>query len=271
MACSHPLQRVRNEVARPALRLDPRLLFELADPAGELVADEVLRAFEEVELRLVHRHARDALQLRELFALRRLVVFLQLAEMDLAVCEPLLPAAQLGQLPVDLLLFREHAFLDLDDSGAVLRDLPVDLRPKLDGLFARGDLRLAAERHRLSLRLLEHLFPLEACRAEPRPPERSTGKCHAERSDDQADHYPDGEQHAQLQGSVVHGASPAVRRARAVPRNLCSEPTPRLGKRFATPPLSRAFRCRCGRRGTRVSEVRWLRFGKSRYAGKTVG
>jgi len=65
--------------------------------------------------------------------------------MRLAVRERLLAPVQLRQLTVDVLLFREDALLDLDDLGAPLAELFLDVGPKLDRLLARFDLSLSPE------------------------------------------------------------------------------------------------------------------------------
>ena len=90
---------------------------------------EVFGPFEQRHLRLVDGHAGDALELGELVLAGLLLLLLQLTEMRLAVGEALLAPRELRQLAVDFLLFGEHALLDLDDAGAVLHDLLVDLGP----------------------------------------------------------------------------------------------------------------------------------------------
>ena len=153
------LQRVGDEVARAALRLGPRLLLEHADAARELVADQLLAALEQVRLRLLQGQAGDALELDLLGDLHLLQLVLELAEMDLAIGEALVLPGQLDELPLDLLLLREHALLDLQHRLATVGELGVDLRAQLDGLLAGLDLRLAAERLGLALGVLDQLAP----------------------------------------------------------------------------------------------------------------
>ena len=71
MARRHALERVGDQVARAPAGLRLRLLLELADAPRELVPDELLRAGEDLGLRLADRQARDALELCDLAILRR--------------------------------------------------------------------------------------------------------------------------------------------------------------------------------------------------------
>ncbi len=84
--------------------------------------------------------------------------------MRLAVGEALVAARELDELLLDLLLLREHPLLDLEHLLAAVGELGVDLRPELHRLLARLDLRLAADRLRLALGILEQLV------ANPRGP-----------------------------------------------------------------------------------------------------
>ena len=127
MVRGHPLQRVGDEVAGATLGLAACLLFGLADAAGELVADELLGALEHVRLGLVDRHPRDALELGELRVARLFELLLQLLRVHLTVGDALLAAGELGQLLVDVLFLRQHALLDLQELGASLGDLLLDL------------------------------------------------------------------------------------------------------------------------------------------------
>src|SRR5207237_5619157 len=70
------LEGVGDEVARLPLRLAAGLLLELPDAARELVPDEVLRALEEVRLRLADGHPGAALQLLQLLVPRLLQLVL---------------------------------------------------------------------------------------------------------------------------------------------------------------------------------------------------
>jgi hypothetical protein len=85
----------------------------------------------------------------------------------LAVGEPLVLAAELDELPLDLLLLREHALHDLHDRLAPVGELLVDLGAELHRLFARLDLRLAPDRLGLALGILDELAMETARLADP--------------------------------------------------------------------------------------------------------
>src|SRR5581483_10206262 len=123
----------------------------------EVVADELLAALEQVRLRLLLRHPRDALEGLLLRGLRVLQVVLELAEMRLPVREPLVLPVELDELPLDLLLLREQTLLDLQHRFAAVGELPVDLGAHLHSHLARLDLRFATERLRVALGVLEEL------------------------------------------------------------------------------------------------------------------
>ena len=146
MAGGDALERVGDEVPRPALRLDLRLLVELAHAAREVVPDQLLRLREEPRLGLVDGHPGDPLELLELALLRLLQVVLELLDVDLAVGEALLAPLDLLLAPLDLVLSCDRPFLDLRDPRALLGDLLLDLGAQADGVLAGLDLRLAADR-----------------------------------------------------------------------------------------------------------------------------
>src|SRR5438552_8034262 len=114
------LESVRDEVAGAPLRLGLRLFLHLTNAACKLVPDQLLRAAEEVCLRLVRCHARDPFELFELGVLRLLQDILKLLRVRFAIGDSLLAPGQLRQLAVDLVFLREHPLLDLDDLGATL-------------------------------------------------------------------------------------------------------------------------------------------------------
>ncbi len=153
MARGDPLERVGDEVACATLRLALRLLVQLAHAAGEIVPDELLRLGEQPCLRLGDRHAADPLELLELALLRFLQVLLELLDVHLAVGEALVAALELLLPALDLVLAGQDTLLDLRHSRALLSDLALDLGPEAHGLFARLDLRLAADRLRLHARV----------------------------------------------------------------------------------------------------------------------
>ena len=197
------LERVGDEIACAPLGFGARLFLELADPPCELVPHEILRPLEQAELRLVHRHARDPLELGELLLARILVLLLELPKVRLAIGETLLAARHLGQLPVDLLFLREHALLDLDDPAPVLCNLPVDLGTQLDRFLANGDLRLPTKRFRFAPGVLDQLLALLLGGTEARLAERADCDCTPQSSGDEADQNPDGDLHlAQLLGRL---------------------------------------------------------------------
>ena len=156
MVGGDPLEGVGDEVAGAALRLGARLFLGLPHLAGQLVADELLGALEQVRLGLVDGHARDALELGDLRVARLLEVFLELLGVHLAVEHALLPARELGQLLVDVLFLRQHALLDLEDLRAPLGDLLLDLGAQPHRGLTRLDLPFAAQRVGLALRLAPH-------------------------------------------------------------------------------------------------------------------
>src|SRR5262249_40768634 len=155
-----PLQGVRDERSRPPPRVGPSLLLHLADVSGELVADEVLPPLEHLLLRLLRGQPGDPLESQERVVLRLLELVLERLDVHLAVAQPLLAPRELRQLLVDLLFLLEDALLDLDDLDAAVLHLRLDLRPKLDRLLARIDLRLAPDGLGLPLRVPEDPDPL---------------------------------------------------------------------------------------------------------------
>src|SRR6266508_1110167 len=272
VARGDPLQRVRDEVACAAFRLDARLFFHLPDLARQLVPDEVLGALEQVLFRLVRGHACDALELGELLVLCLLVFVLELLEVRLTIGQALLATRELGELPVDLLLLREDALLDLDDSGAVVGDLSVDLRAQRDRLLARADLGLATDRLGLPLGVVDHLAAQLSRLADAGLSDDPDRQKDGGPSEEESDQCPECDQHARLLGRLSAEATAAATRRRAdrdVPnRGWASRHRGSL-KRSARRPLARVSRCRgCGRGWTRVSGSQ-TRFGKTRCAGKS--
>ena len=164
-----PLQRVGDEVPRAPLRLGRSLLLELPHPSGELVADLLLRGGEDPLPRLAGGHAGDPLELGAVAQLELLHLLLQLPEVDLAVGDALLAAGQLGQLPVDVVLLREDALLDLHHRVAPLPELLLELGAQLDRLLARLDRRLPARRVGLAARLVQQQRALAPRGLESRP------------------------------------------------------------------------------------------------------
>ena len=151
----NPLQRIGDEVPRTPLRLGRGLLLELADPPGKLVAHLLLRRREDPLPRLAGRHAGDPLELGAVAQLQLLHLLLQLPEVHLTVGDTLLAPGQLRQLPVDVVLLREDALLDLHHRVAPLAELLLEIGAQLDRLLARLDRGLAPGRVGLTARLVE--------------------------------------------------------------------------------------------------------------------
>ena len=152
------LQRVGDEVPGAPLRLGARLLLHLAHLPGELVADQVLGALEQVLLRLGDGHPGQALELTHLALLRLLQLAVERLRRLFAVGEALLPAGELDEPALELLVSRLEAFLESRDLAAPLLDLGLDLGPQADGLLARLDSCLPAHRLRLALGVLQQLL-----------------------------------------------------------------------------------------------------------------
>ena len=146
MAGGNPLQRVGDQRPRAPPRLGPRLLLLLTDAAGELVADQILRALEQMVLRLRHRQPGDALELRQRLVLGRLELVLELLDVRLPVGQALLAALDLRRPPRDLVLGLGDSLLDLGDLGAPVLHLGLDVGTQLDRELARLDLRLPPDR-----------------------------------------------------------------------------------------------------------------------------
>src|SRR5262249_11498147 len=138
------------------------------EAAGELVPDLLLRVVEDPLPRLAGGHPRDALELSSVDVPELLHLVLQLAEMHLAVGDPLLPAHQLRELAVDVILLRENALLDLHDLVAALTELGLDIAAELDRLLARLDRRLASRCLRVTAGLVEHQVAFPPRGLEPR-------------------------------------------------------------------------------------------------------
>ena len=218
MVRRHALEGVGDEVAGAALGLGARLFLRLPDTACELVPNELLGTLEQVRLGLVDGHARDALELGHLRVARVLEVFLELLRVDLAVGDTLLAPRQFGQLPVDVLLFRQHALLDLEDLVAPLSDLLLDLGAQADRGLTRLDLPLPAQRVGLALRLAPHHVGLalglaDEQLARPARGRQARAREGVERQEGQAgshcqaDQDPDDDDHARSHCRAGAGAS----------------------------------------------------------------
>jgi len=193
VAGGDPLEGIGDQVPCSPLRLGLRLLLELPDAAREIVAYELLRTLEQVRLRLARGHSGDVLQVLEFLLLGLLELLLKRAQVRLAVGQPLLSARHLGQLSLDLLLGRQHAFLDLRHPRTSLRELTLDLSAKTNRLLSGLDLRLAPDRLGVVLRLgQEQLSHPPRC-ADARGAEEAEGQQNEERREEDepydADHF----------------------------------------------------------------------------------
>jgi hypothetical protein len=151
MAGGDSLERIGDQRACAPAGLRPRFLLLLAHAARELVADQILRALEQVALRLSHRQAPDSLELAERFVLRRLQLLLELLDVHLAVVQPLLATLDLRLLAHELVLGGRNLLLDPGGLRAPALDLALDLRTQLHRQLASLDLSLAPDRLGLPL------------------------------------------------------------------------------------------------------------------------
>ena len=205
------LERVGDERAGAPPRVGSCLLLHLPHLAGELVADEVLRAFEQLLARLVDGQARDLLERGEGLPLRVAELVLERLDVHLAIAEPLLPPLELGQPGVGLELLLEHALLDLGDLDAAVLHLALDLAAQRDGLLARIDLRLAANGLGFALRVARAALALVlgGSDARPRPAEEHDGR--PDCPEDDSDERCAGREHeASVGGCRCRGRAPRV-------------------------------------------------------------
>jgi hypothetical protein len=160
VAGGDPLERVGDEIACPPARFGLRLLLHLTDTPGQLVADELLRALEHLGAGFVDRHPREALELGELLLLGRLELLLKLARVHLTVGDPLFPAVELDDLPLELPVLRGQPLLHPQRLRLTGVDVALELLPEPHGLLLRLQLGLAAERLGLAAGLLEQELAL---------------------------------------------------------------------------------------------------------------
>ena len=146
-----PLECVRDERASPSPGFGPGLFLLLANASGQLVPDQVLRALEQVMLRLGDGQAGRLLQVRQRLVLRRLQVLLQLLDVYLAIGEALLSPLDLGGLALERELGLRDLRFEPGNVGAPVLNLGLDVGAQLDRELSRLDLRLAADRLGLPL------------------------------------------------------------------------------------------------------------------------
>src|SRR5581483_11827112 len=135
-------------------RLGLRLLLQLPDAARELVADELLRARQDLVLRLVDRHPGEPLELANLALLRGLQLLLERLRVHLALGDPLLAARELALPAPKLGLLGREPLVKPLSLGLTVLQLPLQLLAQTDGFLLRLELRLAAQRIRLVAGLL---------------------------------------------------------------------------------------------------------------------
>src|SRR5215203_2041688 len=211
MARRDPLERVGDKVPCAAPRVELGFLLELANAAGELMADPTLCTLEELRLGLVDRQAGDPLELAKLPVLRVLEIDLELLDVRLAIGEALLAAKELGQLHLELVLLRKDTLLKPGDLAAAL--LGVALGPSTDAhrLLARLDLGLAAQVFRFPLRVVDQLVAPRSSLPEARPAEHLHHHEQESRSEDKADSDSGGDEHGLSWGRLPHHQARAER------------------------------------------------------------
>jgi hypothetical protein len=185
VARGHALERIGDEVPRAPLRLDAGLFLLLADPARELVADQLLGAAEQVPLRLLDGHSGDVLELSDLAFPRLLDLLLQRLYVGLAVGDALLAPLELGQTALELFFARPRSLVGLAHARAVVVQLALHLRAQSHCILPGRDFRLAARRLGVALGLIEHQLavPLrraERARSEQLPRNRGRDRSHNE-------------------------------------------------------------------------------------------
>ena len=200
MARRNALEGVGDEVAGAALGVGAGFFLHLPHHAPEIVADELLRALEHVALRLFDREAGDALELPQLFVLRRLGLLLELLQVRLAVEEALLAAFEVGEPLVDPPLLRGDAFLDLDDLRTPVFELLLEFGAQLERVLARLHLSLTADGRGgplgVGVEALALLFRVRCAPRDEEPGAHEGAREHAEGDPD--DQEADGSSHCSL-------------------------------------------------------------------------
>jgi hypothetical protein len=114
----------------------------------------------------------------------------------LPVEEALLPPLELRQLAVDLFFLRDDALLDLDDLGALVLEILLDVGAELQRKLPRLDLSLSADRLGGALGVADEPLPLALGGGEPagdedaRAEECAEGKAEQDPQDQEADGNP---------------------------------------------------------------------------------
>jgi hypothetical protein len=256
------LEGVSDERPRPPPSLGAGLLLELAHVPSELVAHEVLRALDQLLLRLVHREPGHAFQRVERVVSRLLELLLERLHVHLAVAETLLPALQLGQLRLGLRLLLEDALLDLRDLQPSALYLGLDLAAELDRLLARVHLRFAADRLCLTLGVSQDAPTLVLRSPHARARERHQDDGDDQAADEDSDERRDDREHpTSVEDSLVRGLAAVAHTRRSAHRPRPDRRARASAQEVPHPPLPGSLRepFRVGRR--ELDRVH--RFGKS--------
>src|SRR5439155_22665090 len=115
----------------------------------------------------------NSLELLALAFLEQLHVLLELLQVLFAVGDPLLAPRELGQLPRDVVLLRDHPLLDLDHRITALAELRLELCAQLHGLLARLDPGFAPRCLGVPRCLVEEARPLASRRVDARAGEQA--------------------------------------------------------------------------------------------------
>src|SRR5581483_8036264 len=141
----YALKRVCDQVPRPLPRICLRFLLELADTAGQFVPDELLGTRQDLRLGLPDREAGDPLELGDLAVLGLLALLLELLDVSLAIGDALLPAFELEQAAVEVVLARVEPLALAEDVAPLALELALDLGAVLDGSFLGFQLGFPAQ------------------------------------------------------------------------------------------------------------------------------
>ena len=217
------------------------------------MADEILRSLQHRRPGLALRHAGDALELADRPLAARLLVVLELLEVDFAVADPLLPPCHLDQLLVELGLALGDPLLHLRGLDATVADLVLHLGAELHRSLTRLDERLAADRLRLTVGVRHDpapllLAPVDRGAARGTQPGGGDPRTHPE-PDDQRDHR----EHVHSSRSL---GCPRRRRG-------CSHPV--------SPPVREPVRCCVGLGRRALPQARGARLAVREASGRHVG
>ena len=179
---------------------------------------------------------------------------------------------ELDELPLDLLLLREDALLDLQHRLAPVGELRVDLGAQLDRLLPRFDLRLAAQRLGFALGVLDQLAADPPRLADARRAEDLNREQGERDSCGDSDGDSDPDQHgghlARL-GSPHPALGPLARIALEVAQFSVRAHARALQKPAYLAVVLRRLPVEIGRRHSGCQTI--SEFGKAQFAGKMSG